>query len=778
MDADGSIVIRADLNDKQAQAELNRLTKKIDGLQEKLRRAQTERLPLVDQANELAAKLDKAKAQLDMMQSSTSGAFSAEKIAEQKDQVKNLQAQWNAAMRQVESYDRTIAKTNQSITWESEKAGELSARLAETGDVGEDAGNRVSDAMEQLGKRIDKVGKRISGLIKRVFFFSLITKALRGVRTWFSDIIKTNDEATAAISRFRGALLTLAQPLVNVVIPAFTALLNIVTKVILALASFISGIFGTTAKESANAAKNLNEEKKAIKGVGGAAKKAEGQLAAFDQINKLTAEDAAGGGGSAEDIQPSFDFDEFAGEDELNNILRIVEAIGSALLAWRLGRALGMDFMQMIGLAMLFYNTLEFIRAFMDAWNNGINMDNLLQMLLALAGAAIGAGLAFGTVGAGIALVVGGIALLTVGIKDLIENGMNLENTLAIVAGLFATGLGISLLTGSIIPGLIGALAGIGVMLVYLFGEGERFTEGMRDIFDGLGKFFKGVFSGDMEEAVDGLKQTWQGLQKVGEAVAEATRKAWEAFLDWVEREYGPDLRAVFEGLDEFFAGTFTQDMERAVEGIRKAWNGFLDWADKKLGPEWKLFFEGIGREVGWVVEDITHILHGLIVFLEGAFTLDAQKVNDGLMELFVGAGNFILGIVAGIVNIVVKGLNWLISQMNKISFDVPDWVPGIGGKHVGINIPSIPEWQVPRLEIPQLAQGAVIPPNREFMAVLGDQKSGTNIEAPLETIVAAFRQAVSEMGNSNNQKWELRVFLDSREIKSRLEVLSRVSGR
>jgi hypothetical protein len=51
---------------------------------------------------------------------------------------------------------------------------------------------------------------------------------------------------------------------------------------------------------------------------------------------------------------------------------------------------------------------------------------------------------------------------------------------------------------------------------------------------------------------------------------------------------------------------------------------------------------------------------------------------------------------------------------------------------------------------IPRLAQGAVIPPNREFLAVLGDQKSGTNIEAPLETITQAFRQALNEGGGGD----------------------------
>ena len=65
----------------------------------------------------------------------------------------------------------------------------------------------------------------------------------------------------------------------------------------------------------------------------------------------------------------------------------------------------------------------------------------------------------------------------------------------------------------------------------------------------------------------------------------------------------------------------------------------------------------------------------------------------------------------------------------------------GSQGAHLGFDIP--------RITIPRLAAGAVIPPNREFLAMLGDQKSGTNIEAPLETMVAAFRQALGEGAGS-----------------------------
>ena len=101
--------------------------------------------------------------------------------------------------------------------------------------------------------------------------------------------------------------------------------------------------------------------------------------------------------------------------------------------------------------------------------------------------------------------------------------------------------------------------------------------------------------------------------------------------------------------------------------------------------------------------------------------------------------------------------MNWLIDKANKISFTVPGWVPGLGVKHFGVYIPKINE-----LQIPKLAQGAVIPPNREFMAVLGDQKHGTNIEAPLDTI----KQAVAEvLGQGSDRPITIIVQMDGKEM-------------
>ena len=90
----------------------------------------------------------------------------------------------------------------------------------------------------------------------------------------------------------------------------------------------------------------------------------------------------------------------------------------------------------------------------------------------------------------------------------------------------------------------------------------------------------------------------------------------------------------------------------------------------------------------------------------------------------------------------------------------MPEWVPLIGGKSFGINITP-----VSRVALPRLASGAVIPPNREFMAVLGDQKSGTNIETPLSTMVQAFKQAMNETGVAGSRQMTVIFQLDRREL-------------
>lgn len=160
------------------------------------------------------------------------------------------------------------------------------------------------------------------------------------------------------------------------------------------------------------------------------------------------------------------------------------------------------------------------------------------------------------------------------------------------------------------------------------------------------------------------------------------------------------------------------------------------------------------------IISAVIDIADGLVKYITGVFTGDIEKAFEGLdqmvkgfvngiITLFEGMVNLVISLVNGLIKAVCSGVNAIISALNSISVDIPEWVPFFGGRHFGINLSYVSPPQIPKLAIPRLASGAVIPPNKEFLAVLGDQKQGTNIEAPLETIKQAFREAMQEAGTS-----------------------------
>lgn len=714
MAADGYIIIQTDIDNKKAQTELNRLTSKIDKMREILSKDEGEKSGIEaelnaakDEALKTEQTIKRLKTELAETQKITIGEVDArptvfmdaknrqaEILAQLKEQETLLAQQDKETQRLDAKYakitDKVIQTTNELKDAETH-AGALSAQLTQAGT----AGNVMASAADQAGKYMDKFINRVKGLARRVFVFTLITSALRAMRTWLWKVIQTDSEATASVAKLKGALLTLAQPLVNVIIPAFITLVNVLARVVSAIASLISMLFGSTIEQSSEAAESLYQETEALEGVGSAAKDAGKSMASFDEINQLSGGAKSGGGGSGSStITPDFNLD--AEEGILNDILRLVGAIGAGLLAWKIASGFTNSLQTLAGVALIVGGALEFVFNWLDAWNNGVDWGNLNGMVLGLAAAAVGLYMVLGPVAAGIALIVGGLLILATGIKDVIENGWTMENLFTIIAGLFAAGIGISILTGSFIPALVAGILGILLAITVLTGHGGELIDGLKEMFSGFTDFFKGVFTGDFELAAQGIEKIFNGLGTVFNAVLDGIKDAFIGLLNWLDEKTGGKLHGILETIKGMFTGL--------VDGIKQ-------------------------------------ILGGIIEFLTGVFTGDWDRAWNGVKDIFKGVWNGVVSLLEGAVNLIIKGVNWLISQLNKIHFELPDWIPGIGGKSFGINIPLVSEIQIPRL-----AQGAVIPPNREFMAVLGDQKSGTNIEAP----EALIRRIVKEEAGNN----------------------------
>ena len=144
--------------------------------------------------------------------------------------------------------------------------------------------------------------------------------------------------------------------------------------------------------------------------------------------------------------------------------------------------------------------------------------------------------------------------------------------------------------------------------------------------------------------------------------------------------------------------------------------------------------------------------------------------LSNGFKNMVNGIIGFLNGLIAG----VVRGINGIVEAVNKLSFTVPDWIPGLGGKKLGFQLQMV---NTPK--IPYLARGAVLPANKPFMAVLGDQKHGTNIEAPLDII----KQALSEVLSGQNGETVVQVNFGgslaqlARVLKPEIDIENRRKG-
>lgn len=725
---DGSITFSTALDNAQLEKDLAGLTKKIEKQERKIADLSAKR----DKAKEKGlfdmgvldaekAKLQEIKDRLaDIRAIAKDKGYSVEQresyatqvpvvrqeLKDQQTRVNALQAEWNKTENAVERYSTQLSDAESTLDRQKAEVGELVQRI----ETANGAAAQMAGAVDQAGAYMARFTARVKKLASRVFVFTLITTALRGMRTWMEKVIKTNSEARQSIAMLKGALLTLAQPLVEVIIPAFTILVNVLARVVTAVAQLVSALFGKTLKQSKDGAKALYKEAGGIQAVGDAAKDAMGSLAGFDEINTISTENAgaAGGGAAGEAVAPDFSWaDDMGGMlDRLKEIADLVGLIAAGLALWKLSDlfpgALGTIAEKLAGILLTAGGLLLYWTGLTDAWENGVDWLNLIEMIGGLAAAALGLYLLFGPIAAGIALVVGGLGMLVTGFRDAMKNGWNLQNVLLSIAGLLAAGLGISLIIGSWIPLLIAGIASVLLALTVATGHGEELINGVRTVFEGFSEFFSGVFSGDIEKTVDGIAKIFDGLKTSIFAVLDGVKDSLLSFLGWLDEKTGGRFHGIIETAKGFVTG----------------------------------FFDSVKTTLGETLDTVKQIFTGIAQFISGVFTNDWDLAWEGIKNIFKGAWNGIVSLLEGAVNLIIKGLNWLISQMNKISFTVPSWVPGVGGKSLGISIPSIPEAKIPRL-----AQGAVIPPNREFMAVLGDQRSGNNLEAPEDLI----RQIVRE---------------------------------
>lgn len=700
MAADGSIIIETLLDDKDAQKELTKLNNRIKTINNQIYTSQRMKIPLVEQSKQAAANLDLARAALEKMKAASAGTYTAEQIAQQDETVKSLQKQWEGIQSRVEAYDRSIRTANEKLNIAKEQAGEIQQRMAAAGvDTG-----KMAKATAKAKKHANGFATQLKYAMSSIILYGGLFQVFSGLTQWLGKVIKVNDEASAAVARLKGALLTLAQPLLNVIIPAFSALVNILADFINFIAILVSAIFGMTGEEAADAADSLYDETEAIEGVGNAAKKAAKNLATFDEINRLTGEYSNSGGGSADVIKPNFSAIKELPELLKNLTVDLAIKIEELKFSWDEGEILKNK----------------------DAW---------IVALTAMLGAVIGS-MFGGLWGSIIGLLLGAsVGLISCTFLDKTENPKEAKSIfLVVLSSILGAILGA--MFGGIIGAIIGLLLGATISLISL-------------------------------EFIEGNASSWDPKNTV---------------IIVLSAILGAILGAMFGGLAggvigfllgalisfisiKFNEGNFNKDA--AIASLRIALFAILGLI---FGTMFGGFAGGVvgvilGMTVGFATVAFDKELEAHVrTAAEKALKIAITTIIGALIGAVFGAGVF-GGIIGGVIGLAF-GLaitldDATITDKTGFSNNRGNGFSGSGGgglsgRQILDSMPSISNYSVPRL-----AQGTVIPPNREFLAVLGDQKHGTNIETPLNTMVQAFKQAMSDMGYGGEQTVILQVDKD-----------------
>ena len=176
-------------------------------------------------------------------------------------------------------------------------------------------------------------------------------------------------------------------------------------------------------------------------------------------------------------------------------------------------------------------------------------------------------------------------------------------------------------------------------------------------------------------------------------------------------------ITSTFTKFDNFFTGIFTKDWTENLGLLGVPLNSFLG-------------------TVGAIWNGVKSIFNGILTFLHGVFTGNWEEIFQGLGDIVKSIFGTIGGVIKAPINAAISGINWVISKINTISFDVPSWIPGIGGSHFGINLPTIPA----------LAEGGIV--TKATMALVGEGKEHEAV-IPLSKLDKLVTSSVKAVLNS-----------------------------
>lgn len=641
----------------------------------------------IKRSDRLAATLDKQKAKIQEM---------SQEYQQQKKLLDTMQAQHTALTARLEQEQAAAQKASVAYGGKKDK-GSAAKQI-----------NTASKAMSRFGGRMREI---VSGAL----LFNIISSGLSALVGWIGSALQSTSAFGQALRNLQGAASVAAAPLIDALGNALAYVINLLATAMSYLARFISMLTGKSLSAMKTSAKAMNSYGSAAGNAAKETEKATRSLAGFDEITRLDApqEGTSGGGSSA---GPNYDFVDQTGAG-FSGLLDMVKsfwdtfkaALSPSIAAWSAA------WEQIKATALAVWPQIQ--AAASGLWTNA------LQPLLTYLAGTFMPGVV-NSFSQAFAPIVGGA----------------ISTAIQVFADFFVWACGIC--TDAINNILRPALE----VLLQIW---QDMMAGIQNAWNTYG-----------QPIMDGVVAAFRNLETIFSTLYyTVVEPILSNLIDLLQKLWNEHLKQLWDDLLLLFGSV--------GNAILDYWNNVLlpliNWLIASFGPVFSDVFNAVAGLVSTAVgliadaiDIILVVLRGLLDFLSAVFRGDwgaawnaiaetALAVWDRIKSGIKSAVNGIIGFINGMIQAVVNGLNRVIDAINTLSFDVPDWVPGIGGSSLGFDFTHITAPQ-----IPYLAQGAVIPPNREFMAVLGDQSHGTNVEAPLATIQQAVAAVMQDYQDGN----------------------------
>lgn len=576
-------------------------------------------------------------------------------------------------------------------------------------------GSFLKKAFSGSNKSISSTGLSLKNILKYGFgirsLYTLFSKLRSAIKEGYENLYNDNERFKNSVDSLKASALTLKnsfaaafRPLVDMAIPYIQKVIDYMSELLNYVGQFIAALTGqkTYTKAIRQTANAFKDAKKA----------AEGYLSPLDEINKYQTSKSA----DAESATGVM-FEEVPIETKFENIADWFKKMWENADFTELGALLG--------------------QKLRDALNN-------------------------------------------IPWKDIKEKGKKIGKSLATLINGFVEAEGLSESIGK----TIGESINTGVSTAKSFIENTHFYEIGKFVAETANSAMKTTEWGELAETIS------LGIEgALDTAIGFLDNFDWDEFTQSIEEflagiDWGGILGRLGLIILEVFRGVFSIGNKLGVdltsslaEFFRSiGWDsvaGFFEGLSERIefyGKAGKLGFEKI---IEWV-KDLLGIHSPSTVFAEigknvvEGFINGLSDLKDKVVEVFNQTKeaakkpiNAIISLVETLANSVIEGINVVIAALNNLSFDIPDWIPGIGGESLGFNIPEFS-----KISIPRLATGTVVPPNREFMAVLGDNKREPEVVSPISTIEQAVENVMSRMGGiGGNGNLTLKVYLEDSQL-------------